>query len=113
MYPGITWAQGAAPGAAHLAAYAQAGIWFVIATLAFIGWYLSLVAQLKPDTPVGYVLFVQGLVGAYYLTQIAVRGFLTTSYGLIWVLVALLLLLATAQLLKYATMNVREMLNWT
>ncbi len=113
MYPGITWAQGAAPAPAHLAAYAQAGIWFVIATLAFIGWYLSLVARLEPDTPVRYVLFVQGLVGAYYLTQIAVRGFLTTSYGLIWVLIPLLLLLGTAQLLKYATMNLREMLTWT
>jgi hypothetical protein len=108
MYPSVAWAQGAAPAPAHLAAYSQAGIWFAIVTLVIIGWYLSLVARLKRDTPVGYVLFIQGLVGAYYLTQITLRGFLITNYGLVWVLAPLLLLLGTAQLLKYATTNVRE-----
>ncbi len=107
MYPAINWAQGAAPAPAHLAAYAQAGIWFSVVTMLFIGWYLSFLAALKTktNTSVGYVLFVQGLTGAYYLTQITVRGFLLTSYGLIWVITPVILLLGTMQLLKHATAN--------
>jgi hypothetical protein len=109
MYPSINWVQGAAPAPAHLAAYAQFGIWFSVVTMLFIGWYLSFIARLKTraNTSVGYVLFIQGLMGAYYLTQITVRGFLVTSYGLIWVVTPILLLLGTEQFLKYATANVR------
>jgi len=107
MFPDIRWTQGAAPAPAHVVAYAQAGIWFSILILLFIAAYLVLLSRLKKNTgnPFGYVLFLQGTVGAYYLTQISIRDFVCSSYGLIWTLFVLGVMAASATIVKYAVRN--------
>lgn len=108
MFSNIYWTQGAAPAPAHVVAYAQAGIWFSSLTLLFIATYLVWLSRLKKitDSPFGYVFFLQGTMGAYYLTQISIPDFIFTSYGLIWTVFVMILLAAVEQVVKYAVRNI-------
>jgi hypothetical protein len=110
MYPTVTWVQGTSPAPAHVAAYSQAGMWFAVVTLVFIGWYLHFLSELRTtrDSVFGYALFVEGLIAAYYLTQITVRDVLLTGYGLVWVAIPIVLLVGTCKILNAAIANVRD-----
>lgn len=92
MFPKITWVQGAAPAAAHVAAYAQAGLWFsfltmilVAAVIAFFG-ALGKVAR----SALARAAFVGGCVMCYYATQTDFVGTINHSYGYKWWLFGLL-----------------------
>jgi len=94
MYPDVHWVQGAAPAPAHLAAYAQGGMPFAVATLLLIGIAVAVVASAgrRLERALSYGAYIGGLLFLYYLTQITVRGALITNYGLAWAAVVLLAL---------------------
>lgn len=109
MYPEVLYVQGNAPAPAHVDAYAQAGIWFSMMTLVIIGIYLYLVALLKTkvhDT-LGYVFYIEGIVLAYYLTQVTIRDCLLTGYGLVWIAAPIVFLMVVDKCIKLGIGNVR------
>jgi hypothetical protein len=112
MYPDISWTQGAAPAAAHLSAYAQAGLLYALLTLIFIGLFFRLFAWLGSHGRgyLAYAFFVQGLSVAYYCTQINLRGVLITNYGIAWALATLALLIAASAIVRLSVRSVRSQL---
>ncbi len=102
MYPmKVTLYLRAAPAPAHVDAYAQAGVAYSLLILVVCGLMLKTVAVLgrSESGPVRHALFVQGLVSAYYLSQVSIRDVLITSYGIAWSLVAVAALIAGSSLL--------------
>lgn len=87
-YPDVT-IEGAAPAAAHLRAYSQAGLAWSLVTAAFIGLMLYLVAKTRARVrgPLSFAFHIQLLVLMYYLTQTSATEIFSSSYGLIWTLV--------------------------
>ena len=102
MDPTVSWGQGEAAAAAHVVAYCQGGIPFAIVTLILCGVFLHWVSRLEAylDSPLGYALYVQGLVFAYYLTQTTLRGAFTTGYGIMWAVGCLALLLLSSKWIR-------------
>jgi hypothetical protein len=86
MYPSIWWMQGAASGPAHVRAFAQAGFGFSIFVVALIGVAVNLVDRLRQriSGPISFSIYIQAVVGLYYLTQVSLLDSLFTSYGLYW-----------------------------
>jgi hypothetical protein len=113
MYPQVTWAQGAAPAPAHVSAYAQAGLWFAVATLCVIGIFLAVLAKIGKniENPYRFAIYVQGLVLLYYLTQITLRGVLITNYGAVWVIAILILVALSTTTARYLGASVSTQIN--
>lgn len=91
MYPGVTWAEGAAAAAAHVKAYAQAGLWYSVVTLILVGMITAWIARLRPllRGPIGHTLYLQALVFLYYCTQTSLRESIVSCYGFFWTTIAL------------------------
>jgi len=80
------------PAPAHVSAYADAGVFYSLIALGFVGAFISIVARVSSrasENAIQHALFIQCLVGVYYLTQITIRGVLWQSYGIIWSLIGL------------------------
>ncbi len=92
MYPGITWVQGAAPGPAHLRAYAQGGILFALVTLVLVGFVFKVIAALKHciSGPASFALYISSLFFLYYLTQTSFRESVLSCYGIFWGVVGMI-----------------------
>lgn len=86
MYPGITWVQGAAPAPAHVVAYAEAGVWWSMVTMALMGAMIGVVAKFGrvANSPLSRSLYVGGSVGCYYLSQTGFFGVINHAYGVKW-----------------------------
>lgn len=86
MFPSITWVQGAAPAAAHVSAYAQAGLWFSLLTLVFVAVFIAFFGMLGnvARSALARAAFVGGGVMCYYATQTDFVGTLNHSYGYKW-----------------------------
>src|ERR1700722_17167803 len=104
MYPHETWVQGAAPAAAPVMAYAQAGYPWAFVTMLLMGLWFALAGQMRRwgGNPVAFSAFVGATTTCYYLSQADLIGALNTAYGFKWWAPALLLLIGTQRLLELA-----------
>jgi hypothetical protein len=91
MFPSITWVQGAAPAAAHISAYAQAGLWFSLLTMVLVGVVIAFFGALgkAARSALARSAFVGGGVLCYYATQTDFVGTFNHSYGYKWWLLGL------------------------
>jgi hypothetical protein len=103
MFPSITWVQGAAPAAAHISAYAQAGLWFSILTMVLVGVVIALFGALGKAARSGLArsAFVGGGVMCYYATQTDLVGTFNHSYGYKWWLLGLFAIAGTEIVLRW------------
>jgi hypothetical protein len=92
MFPDITWVQGAAPAAAHISGYAQAGLWFSLLTMVLVGALIAFLGSLgrAAHAPLARAAFVGGTLMCYYNTQADFVGSFNYSYGFKWWLLGLL-----------------------
>lgn len=104
MYPLVFWTQGAAAGASHIRAYTQGGILWASAALVIIGLFIHLLGRMRKSLsgPVGFALLVQSGVTLYYLTQTSLRGAFIESYGMLWGVLPLVLLVVLSSILRNA-----------
>ncbi len=104
MLPHDTWAQGAAPAAAHVMAYAQGGYVWAFVTMMLVGLWVAVTGQLKRVAHNGVVFsgFVGAVTTCYYLSQADFVGAFNVAYGYRWWLVSLLLVLAVQRVLELA-----------
>ncbi|HET9330296.1 MAG TPA: hypothetical protein VFO23_07200 [Steroidobacteraceae bacterium] len=104
MFPHETWAQGAAPAAAPVMAYAQAGYPWAFATMLAMGVWVSVTGQLRRcgHNPIVFSAFIGAVTSCYYLSQGDFVGAFNVAYGYKWWLGALLLLLGAQRLLRAA-----------
>jgi hypothetical protein len=92
MYPQVTWAQGAAPAAAHVRAYSQAGMPFALVNLAIVGIVIKAAGGLRSRIhgPISFALYLQLLIFLYFVTQTSLREAIISCYGIFWAVIALL-----------------------
>lgn len=92
MYPQVTWAQGAAPAAAHVRAYSQAGMPFALVNLAIIGIVIKATGGLRSRItgPISFAFYLQLLILLYFVTQTSLREAVISCYGIFWAVIALL-----------------------
>ena len=104
MYPHETWVQGAAPAAAPVMAYAQAGYPWAFVTMVFMGLWFAVAGQMRRwvGNPVAFSAFVGATTTCYYLSQSDLIGAFNTGYGFKWWVAALLLLIGTQRVLELA-----------
>src|SRR5580704_8940311 len=104
MYPHETWVQGAAPAAAPVMAYAQAGYPWAFVTMLLMGLWFALAGQMRRwvGNPVAFSAFIGATTTCYYLSQADLVGALNTAYGFKWWAAALLLLIGTQRVLELA-----------
>lgn len=91
IYPSVNIEGAAAPAAAHVRAYSQAGLPWALVTAVGIGIVVYFVARSRSKVrgPLSFALNIQLLVLLYYLTQTSAVEAITSSYGLIWTLFGL------------------------
>jgi hypothetical protein len=104
MYPHETWTQGAAPAAAHVMAYAQAGYPWSFVTMVLVGAWIAVAGQMRRwvRNPVAFSAFIGAVTACYYLSQGDLVGAFNVSYGYKWWIAALLLLIGTQRVLELA-----------
>jgi hypothetical protein len=104
MFPHETFVQGAAPAAAQVMAYAQAGYPWAFATMILMGVWIAVAGQMRRwvQNPVTFSAFIGSVTTCYYLSQGDLVGAFNVSYGYKWWIGALLLLLATQRILELA-----------
>jgi hypothetical protein len=104
MWPHETWVQGAAPAAAHVMAYAQAGYVWAFVTMLLTGAWIALSGQFRrcAANPVIFSAFIGSVTTCYYLSQSDFVGAFNVAYGYKWWLGALLLLIGTQWVLARA-----------
>ncbi len=104
MFPRDTWVQGAAPAAAHIMAYAQAGYLWSFITMLLVGLWIALAGQVQrvAHNPVAFSAFVGSVTTCYYLSQSDLVGAFYVTYGYRWWLAALLLLVIVQRGLQMA-----------
>lgn len=86
MYRDVAWVQGAAAAASHLRAYTQGGVIWAMAVQVMISIFITFVGRLHKFiyNPIAFAILVQSCLSLYYLTQTSLRGAFLESYGLIW-----------------------------
>jgi hypothetical protein len=86
IYPRVDIEGAAAPAAAHVRAYSQAGLpWSIITAIAIgVAIYIAARSRRRVRGPLSFALHIQLLVLVYYLTQTSIVEAITSSYGLIW-----------------------------
>jgi hypothetical protein len=101
MYPYVSWVQGAAAAPSHMVAYSQGGYTLAILTLLLIGILVLGIGCFARELtqPIPFAFFTQNLISLYWLTQVPVRSALLTGYGMLWTLIALILLWMVSKLL--------------
>lgn len=104
MFPHDTWAQGAAPAAAQISAYAQGGYPWSFVTMLIAGLCLAGCGQLGriARNPVVFSAFIGSIVTCYYLSQVDLVGAFNVSYGYKWWLAGLILLVGVQRILELA-----------
>lgn len=104
MFPHETWVQGAAPAAAPVMAYAQAGYPWALVTMGLMGVWIAVAGQMRRwvANPVTFSVFIGAATTCYYLSQSDVVGSFNTAYGFKWWIAALLLLIGTQRILELA-----------
>ena len=104
MFPHETWVQGAAPAAAHVMAYAQAGYPMALITMVLMGLWIAIAGQMRRwvGNPIRFSAFIGASTTCYYLSQGDLVGAFNVSYGFKWWVAALLLLIGMQRLLELA-----------
>ncbi|HEY7889329.1 MAG TPA: hypothetical protein VIC29_14005 [Steroidobacteraceae bacterium] len=104
MFPHDTWAQGAAPAAAQISAYAQGGYPWSFATMLIVGVWIAACGQLGriARNPVVFSAFIGSIVTCYYMSQVDLVGAFKVSYGYKWWLAGLILLIGVQRILELA-----------
>lgn len=112
MFPRTVYVQGAAPAAAHLTAYAEAGAAWSIVTLMVIGGVIGIVGKIGRYARSALVrtLFVCLCISIYYMTQSAFWLSFQGSYGFVWALLPLIAIIAVEQILTAAVLHYRRSL---
>jgi len=95
MRPLVTYATGFQPGPVNVSAYGEAGLWYVIAATAACGLILGILVSFAGGRdPLSIAIIVACCIYAYYATQVSLTGSLIDSYGLIWLILPLILMVA-------------------
>lgn len=104
MFPADTWVQGAIPAPAHIAAFAQGGVWWSLATMIMVGVLIAVVGKLLEGarSELGLAISVGGCVAVYNTTQTELIGVFLHSYGLKWWVGALAGAFFVQSLLEYS-----------
>jgi hypothetical protein len=104
MYPHETWVQGAAPAAAPVMAYAQAGYPWALVTMIAMGFWFAVAGQMRRwvGNPIGFSAFIGATTTCYYLSQSDLIGAFNVAYGFKWWVAALLVLIGTQRVLELA-----------
>ena len=91
MFPSTTWVQGAAPAAAHVVAYSQAGASWSLVTMGLVGLLIAAASGLARtrSNALLHSAFIGCCIACYYMTQTDAVGVFLHSYGLKWWLLAL------------------------
>ena len=79
----------------NVSAYAEAGPWYVLfATLACGGVFGGLAALARDRSPLSIAVVIVSCVYAYYATQTSFTGSLVDAYGLVWLLLPVVAMVA-------------------
>jgi hypothetical protein len=101
VFPTMTHVQGNSPAPVNVSAYAELGpIYSVVATAicAVLIGFLSFLA--KERTPLAVSIAVATCTYAYYVTQVGLTASLFDSYGLLWLLLPIIAMYASAVVLR-------------
>lgn len=86
-------------------AFAQAGLYFAIFNLILVSLFLRSLGwiyktKLLGNNSVTHAFFAQSLIVLYYLSQTHIKDCLWSSYGILWIILGYILLLAVAILFE-------------
>lgn len=98
MYPSIHYVQGYAPAASNVSAYAELGIGYSLIAMTLSGMIigaLSFFAHARNALSIS--ITVATCIFSYYLTQVSLTGSILDSYGLLWMVLPLLLVILVAK----------------
>lgn len=94
MHPRLAYTVGFQPAPVNASAHAEAGPWYAVTAMAASGLVLGILAAFaRGRDSLSIAMTVAGCVYAYYLTQSSFAGSLLDSYGLIWLISPLLLII--------------------
>lgn len=100
MYPGVTYTTGYQPAPLNVSAYAEAGPWYVLFATIACGIILGVTASLARDRgPLSITIVVASCIYAYYATQSSLTGSLIDSYGLLWLLLPIGLMVSISAMI--------------
>jgi hypothetical protein len=104
MFPGDTWVQSAAPGPAHIVAYAQGGVAWSLVVMVLIGLLVGFTAASRraAHSALSFSAFVGACIACYYASQTDFSGVFQHSYGYFWWLASLALLVGVERALRIA-----------
>jgi hypothetical protein len=101
MYPKITYVTGYAPAPANISAYAELGLTYTFVATMFCGAVIGLLTFFaQGEGPVSLLLGVVACTYAYYVSQVSLIGSIVDSYGLLWMLLPIGLMVALSSLFK-------------
>lgn len=101
MYPTVTYTTGYQPAPLNVSAYAEAGPWYVLFATVASGIVLGGLAALARDrSPLSIAVVIASCVYAYYVTQTSLTGSLIDSYGLMWLLLPIVAIVAIHRIIS-------------
>lgn len=98
MYPSVNYVQGYAPAPSNVSAYAESGIGYSLIAMTLSGMIvgaLSFFAHARNALSIS--ITVVTCIFSYYLTQVSLTGSILNSYGLLWMVLPLLLVILVAR----------------
>ena len=93
MHPRFEYTVGFQPGPVNASAYGEAGPWYALAAMVACGLILGTLAALaRGYDPLSIAITVACCIYAYYVAQTSLTGSLIDSYGLLWLMIPLILM---------------------
>lgn len=100
MYPSVTYVKGYAPAPVNVSAYSELGISYSFIAMILTGILIGMISFFANGrNPLSISLGVVACLFSYYVTQVSLTGSIFDSYGLVWLLlpVGLIVLINSAQ----------------
>lgn len=103
MYPNVRYVQGFAPAPLNVSAFAELGPVYTCVSLIICGVIIGVLAFFgRRQNPLSVAISVSACAYSYYVTQSSLTGSLFDSYGLIWLVFPLALMIAASHAIGYA-----------
>jgi hypothetical protein len=100
MYPSVTYVKGYAPAPLNVSAYSELGIGYSFIAMIVAGILIGTISFFANGrNPLSISLGVAVCLFSYYVTQVSLTGSIFDSYGLVWLLfpVGLIVIITSAQ----------------
>ena len=102
MYPSISYTTGYQPAPLNVFAYSEAGFGYVLFATMICGIILGALACLVRDRSALSIAFmIASITYAYYATQASLTGSLLDSYGLLWLLFPIAVMITVGYVIEF------------